>query len=297
MSESCLIFWGFGGVLEKFRGLYLALILTLAVGGPIGCNADLPEKSVSGIIRLSSSRPFKAPKTRTLFIVLVPEGGGPPLAVQRLVRVKFPYRYILTKDDVMFRGKSFSGKVRVRARLDADGRAGPLVRGDFEGIRQGFVSIGARDVDILIDTAGTAAPLKVADKAKPRKKQPPAAISQVPPPPDNGPKISGTIEVAPRLAKKASRIPVLYIVARTEKPGPPLAVVRVPNPRFPLPFIISNRNIMMQGGRLEGRVRITARLDADGNADPPRPGDMEGSASDLVAVGASGVRITVDREF
>ena len=283
--------------MKKFRGLYLALILAFAVGGPIGCNADLPEKSVSGTIRLSSSLPLKARETRTLFIVLVPEGGGPPLAVQRLVRVKFPYRYILTKDDVMFAGKSFSGNVRVSARLDADGSAGPLVRGDFEGKRQGFVPIGARDVDILIDTAGAAAPPKVAKKTKPRKKQPPAAISPVPPPPDNGPKISGTIEVAPRLAKKAAGISVLYIVARTEKPGPPLAVVKVPNPKFPLPFTISDRHVMTHGGSLEGRVRITARLDADGSVGPPRPGDLEGTTPAPVAVGASGVRITVDREF
>ncbi len=283
--------------MSKFRGLCLALILSLAGGGLIGCNAAPPEESVSGIIRLSSSLPLQARQTRTLFIVLVPEGGGPPLAVQRLVRVKFPYRYTVTKDDVMFAGRSFSGNVRVRARLDGDGRAGPLIRGDYEGRRQGFVRIGARDVDILIDTAGTAVPRKVAKKAKPRKKLPPMAVPSVPPPSNTGPTISGTIEIAPRLAGKAAGIRVLYIIARTERPGPPLAVVRVANPRFPYPFTITNRNVMMQGRRLKGRVRLKARLDADGNAGPPQPGDMEGSAPDLVVVGASGVRITVDQEF
>ena len=63
-----------------------------------------PEKSVSGVIRMSGKLPVKAWRTRTLFIILEREGGGPPLAVQRLVETRYPYSYVITKDDVMIRG-------------------------------------------------------------------------------------------------------------------------------------------------------------------------------------------------
>ena len=74
-----------------------------------------PEKSVSGVIRMSGKLPVKAWRTRTLFIILEREGGGPPLAVQRLVETRYPYSYVITKDDVMIRGQKFAGRVRVRA--------------------------------------------------------------------------------------------------------------------------------------------------------------------------------------
>ena len=104
-----------------------------------------PEESVSGTIRMSAKLPVKAWRTRTLFIILEREGGGPPLAVQRLVETRFPYQYVITKDDMMIRGQKFSGRVRVRARLDADGVPGPLVQGDFEGRASGPVAVGAKE--------------------------------------------------------------------------------------------------------------------------------------------------------
>ena len=112
-----------------------------------------------------------------------------------------------------------------------------------------------------------------------------------------GGSISGTIQIAPALAKKAVGKPVLFIIARTERPGPPLAVVKVSSPSFPLNFTLSGRDVMVPGLRFEGRVRISARLDTDGSAGRPQPGDMEGRAPGLTPVGAKGVMITIDREY
>ena len=280
-----------------FYKMYLTLALVLLAGGAAGCDSGPPKESISGTIRLSPSLTSKARRTRTLYIILDTGPGRPPLAVQRLIRVKFPYEYVLTKDDMMFRGRPFSGKVRVRARLDSDGRAGPLVRGDYEGKNPAPVSIGARNVDVLIETAGTAVPPRRAKRPATPPKRPSAPVPPARRPVAGGPDISGTIKIAPRLAKKAAKVPVLFIIARTEKPGPPLAVVKVANPRFPFSFTISSRDVMVPGLRFEGRVRITARLDADGNAGRPVPGDMEGRAPGLVPVGAKGVVITVDRAY
>ena len=89
---------------------------------------------------------------------------------------------------------------------------------------------------------------------------------------------------------------MLYIIARTERPGPPLAVVRIENPKFPAKFTLSEANVMIQGMPFRGKVRITARLDRDGNAGPAQPGDIEGKTSGAVAVGSKDVVITLDRE-
>jgi len=274
-----------------YRG-YLTLVLALVIGGAIGCNSSPPMESISGTIRLSPVVASKSRKIRTLFIILDTGPGRPPLAVQRLVRVEFPYKFVLTKDDMMLRGKPFSGKVHVRARLDLDGFAGPLVRGDYEGRNPVPVLIGTRHVDVIIDMEGTIDP--------PRRKKRPVASSKKPLARQTAAgerAISGTIKILPRLAPNAAKISVLFIIARTKNPGPPLAVVKVANPHFPFPFTISNRDVMMPGLRLEGKVRIIARLDADGSAGRPGPGDIEGRAPGLVPVGSKGVVIIVDRAY
>ena len=157
-----------------------------------------PKESVSGTIRMSSKLPVKAWRTRTLFIIVEREEGGPPLAVQRLVETRFPYEYVITKDDVMIRGRKFSGRVRVRARLDADGVPGKLVRGDFEGRAPGLVAVGAKNVDVVIDQIGTAPPPKVAKKSPPKPAQPP----EPKPSAGSGKTIRGVVRVAPNLEER-----------------------------------------------------------------------------------------------
>ena len=251
-----------------------------------------PEESVSGTIRMSGNLPVKAWRTRTLFIIVEREGGGPPLAVQRLVETRFPYQYVVTKDDVMMRGQEFSGRVRVRARLDADGVPGKLVQGDFEGRAAGVVTVGAKNVDVVIDRIGTAPPPKVAKKSPPKPAPPP---KMVPPAAEEGKTIRGMVRVAPALADKAEGKAAIFIIARGKQPGPPLAVMRILNPRFPLEFTMSEQNVMMQGVAFAGEVSLIAKLDGDGKVGT-QPGDIFGGARGPVQVGARGVEIVLSQE-
>ena len=241
-----------------------AVCLSLILGG-----CDLlpelgpPKESVSGTIRMSSKLPVKAWRTRTLFIIVEREGGGPPLAVQRLVETRFPYEYVITKDDVMIRGRKFSGRVRVRARLDADGVPGPLVRGDFEGRAPGLVAVGAKNVDVVIDRIGTAPPPEVAKKSPPKPAQPP---KEAMPPAGSGKTIRGVVRVAPALAEKAKGKAAIFIIARGKQPGPPLAVMRIVNPVFPLKFTMSERNVMLQGVAFAGEVASSPSSMATGRS-------------------------------
>ncbi len=250
-----------------------------------------PKESVSGTIRMSANLPVKAWRTRTLFIILEREEGGPPLAVQRLVETQFPYRYVITKDDVMIRGRKFAGRVRVRARLDADGVPGPLVKGDFEGRAAGPVTVGAKNVDVVIDRIGTAPPPKVAKKSPPK----PAPSPEAKPSTGSGETIRGVVRVAPALAEKAKGKAAIFIIARGKQPGPPLAVMRILNPRFPLEFTMSERNVMLQGVAFAGEVSLIAKLDGDGKVGT-QAGDIFGGARGPVQVGAQDVEIVLSQE-
>ena len=269
-----------------------SICLSLILGG-----CDLlpklgpPEESVSGTIRMSGKLPVKAWRTRTLFIILEREGGGPPLAVQRLVETRFPYQYVITKDDMMIRGRKFSGRVRVRARLDSDGVPGPLVQGDYEGRASGLVAVGAKNVDVVIDRIGTAPPPKVVKKS-PRKPAPPPKAA---PPAGGGKTIRGVVRVAPKLKEKAKGKAAIFIIARGKQPGPPLAVMRILSPTFPLEFTMSEQNVMLQGAAFAGEVSLIAKLDGDGKVGT-QPGDIFGGARGPVQVGAQGVEIVLSQE-
>ena len=89
--------------------------------------------------------------------------------------------------------------------------------------------------------------------------------------------ISGVVTIDPALASKQEPSDVLFVIVRRPGGSPrPLAAVRIEHPRFPVPFEITNADVMIPGSELRGMVMIVARLDKDGRAGPAQPGDVEG---------------------
>jgi len=111
--------------------------------------------------------------------------------------------------------------------------------------------------------------------------------------------ISGTITLDSSLASKAEDTNVVYIIARSaDMPGPPMAVQQLRDIKFPYPYTLSSADLMMQGGSFQGRVNIVVRLDKDGAAGPPQPGDLEGVyASNPATVGDQKVDIVINKAF
>ena len=64
--------------------------------------------------------------------------------------------------------------------------------------------------------------------------------------------------------------------------------------RFPLEFSIGPEDRMIQAMPFVGPLRVTARLDADGNATTRNPGDLQGAAPDSVSPGASDIEVVLD---
>ncbi len=87
---------------------------------------------------------------------------------------------------------------------------------------------------------------------------------------------------------------VLFLIARTSPVGPPLAVKRLPVGPFPMDFEIGPGDVMIPGLSFAGAIRLTARIDADGDPlTPAAAGDLQGALAGPVGPGASGVQLVL----
>lgn len=89
--------------------------------------------------------------------------------------------------------------------------------------------------------------------------------------------IAGQVLISPALAEQVRPTDVLFVIVKRPGGTPrPVAAKRIENPKFPVPFEITNADVMVQGSELRGMVDVIARLDRDGQAGPAQPGDIEG---------------------
>jgi len=92
----------------------------------------------------------------------------------------------------------------------------------------------------------------------------------------------------------------LFIIARraATQGGPPLAVMRIASPAFPLSYSLGKENMMIPGSRFEGKVNIVVRLDKDGDPLTREPGDLTGNYhKNPVAIGSINVDIILNEEI
>lgn len=117
----------------------------------------------------------------------------------------------------------------------------------------------------------------------------PSSPEAAPPAAEPSPTIRGSV----RLAEGVSAAPrgVLFLIARSAAGGPPLAVKRLPAEGFPIAFEIGQADVMMAGLRFEGPLRLTARLDSDGDASTRGESDLLAELASPVEPGASDVAL------
>jgi cytochrome c-type biogenesis protein CcmH len=112
---------------------------------------------------------------------------------------------------------------------------------------------------------------------------------------ESGEPIRGSVRIAPELAGRVPDGAVLFLIARRAEGGPPLAVKRIESPGFPLDFELGPGDRMIEAMPFAGPMRLSARVDADGNATSRTPGDLLGEASAPVEPGASGIELLIDQ--
>ena len=104
-------------------------------------------------------------------------------------------------------------------------------------------------------------------------------------------KISGRLDLPKGAKPKGS---FLFISVRPEAGGPPIAVRRDQNPKFPYEFSLGAADVMMAGTPFEGKVTVTARLKQDSDPLSRKPGDF--SAMLATEVGDTKVKLTLQQD-
>jgi cytochrome c-type biogenesis protein CcmH len=110
-----------------------------------------------------------------------------------------------------------------------------------------------------------------------------------------GKAISGTVTIAPALAKQVSPGDTLFVFARpADGSRMPLAILRATAGELPYRFTLDDTHAMSPNARLSGQssVVIAARISKSGGA-TPQPGDLQG-ASQPLAPGVTGLEIVID---
>ncbi len=110
--------------------------------------------------------------------------------------------------------------------------------------------------------------------------------------------IQGEIDIAPEHAGSSPAGAILFIIARNAGVlrGPPLAVLRIADPSFPLVFSIGPDDVMIPSMTFAGPISLSARLDADGNAMTRGAGDISSPVGEPVSPGTTGVRLLLSEK-
>jgi hypothetical protein len=87
------------------------------------------------------------------------------------------------------------------------------------------------------------------------------------------PKVGGTVTLKKGLEKNLTKNGVLFVIAKQAGPDsnpgdrtPPVAVLKIENPKFPQAFVITEKNIMVTGSPFKGPFHVIARYSASGDA-------------------------------
>lgn len=114
-------------------------------------------------------------------------------------------------------------------------------------------------------------------------------------PSGEAPSITGQVELPAALAGVKPAQGVLFVIARPQgmTGGPPLAVVRIADPTFPVAFAIGPGDVMIPTMQFAGPISLTARLDADGNAMTRGEGDLASDEASGLEPGATGVALVL----
>jgi len=109
--------------------------------------------------------------------------------------------------------------------------------------------------------------------------------------------ISATVSVASEVAGLVRPGALLFVFARDgEKPGPPIAVKRMPLPQLPFTTTLTDADAMVQGASLgkADQLKLVARISLSGNP-IAEPGDLYGEALVSGESGDSPVSVVIDR--
>ena len=107
--------------------------------------------------------------------------------------------------------------------------------------------------------------------------------------------VTTSVRLDDKVKDKADPLAVLFVIARNEQ-GQIVAVKKLFPPfQYPLSVALTAEDSMIAGTELSGKLKLTARLDKDGNANPAQAGDILGRSNpEWVQVGDKAVKIVLN---
>lgn len=136
-----------------------------------------------------------------------------------------------------------------------------------------------------------------ASRSDPAPDSPPGGAAPAPAPGSEASTIRGVVRVSDELSSEIPGGAILFVIARTEGGGPPLAVKRIEGARFPAEFSLGPDDRMIAARPFSGPLELSAWIDQDGNVTSRVPGDLQGTAPGRYQPGAAGVEIEVDQRL
>lgn len=109
---------------------------------------------------------------------------------------------------------------------------------------------------------------------------------------DSAAAIRGEVRLGPGVAAPDGG--VLFVIARGARPGPPLAVKRLDPGPFPMAFSLGPSDVMIQGVPFAGPIRLTARLDRDGDPLTRDPDDLTAESPAALVPGTTGIELILN---
>jgi hypothetical protein len=275
---------------------------------------------IEGTIELAPDLVGSVPPNAVAFLMVHSPSNGALVAAKRIDSPRFPMAFSIGSNDRMSTSARFESPLLIAVRVDADGNATTREVGDLIGTAAGPHGPGDRGVVVRVSEVQTvafsgsmqaagaggdphAAPMGAQPAARPGAEAAAAMGAQLAAPSAAQPAaaggasssaIEGTLELAPELAGRVPPGAVLFVIARTAPVGPPLAVLRVPNPSFPHRFSIGPDDRMIESMPFAGDITITVRVDGDGNVMTRNPGDLQGGSKTPNAPGDRGVTLLID---
>jgi hypothetical protein len=140
-------------------------------------------------------------------------------------------------------------------------------------------------VDAADEPARSERPVRIPGLAQPAPEPMPPAAGP------SGATIRGTLRLQEGAAIPAGS--VLFVIARPQAGGPPLAVKRLPAGPFPLAFEIGAEDAMLAGRPFAGPILLSARIDSDGDPLTRGAGDLAALSESPLEPGASAVDLVL----
>lgn len=108
-------------------------------------------------------------------------------------------------------------------------------------------------------------------------------------------RLSGTVDVAPRLRERVPKENAMLFIVAENAGGVPVAVHRIVNPQYPADFAMGPADLLVPAVRRREVLKVHAEMNTHGDVGTPQPGDLEGDAPGTARPGDGGVTVVLDR--